>query len=241
MNRPDVIRSMDLQELSVYTKQQMAAILKVKIASAGVILNRMIGDGEINRITNGKYCLSDSNILGVASNLYAPSYVSLLSAFEYYDRTTQTPRIIDVVNVSHSGTLDVELSSGRYSIRLIKTGIENMFGYRKTSIDGKTAFVANLEKAVLDGLIFNYHISLDVVVEAIESNIDVERTIEYLVRTGKQAIIKRGGYLLEAAGYGVEMEDIGISLSATYVPLDPSLPMRGKYNTKWKIIDNRGI
>jgi len=64
--------------------------------------------------------------------------------------------------------------------------------------------------------------------------------MDYAKRIGRQSVIKRLGYLLSIVGINCSPEYL-TGLSKTYVPLDPALPKRGKYDSKWRIIANRVI
>jgi len=239
MNRPDVLRLIESHQLAVYTAQQFASMLGVTSQSAHVTLNRLIKDGTLARVQRGRYCLPSADILTVASNIYPPSYISLWAALEYHGTTTQSPRIIDVINPVHTGKRNIRLETGRYTIRFIKTKMSNIFGFSKTYISNQIAFIADVERAIVDGLAYPGHVPIDEIADAIRCGIDGKKAMDYAVRLGKQAITKRLGYLLSSEGYDVDQADKG--LSATYVPLDPSRPRRGKHDKDWRIIVNTVI
>ena len=107
MNRISVVKKLGSQQSAVFTRQQFAVLTGKDPDAAAVLLSRMTKEGIIVRIMKGKYCLPETNHLSAASGLYAPSYVSLWSAYEHYGITTQMPRIIQVVNSIHSGKLQL--------------------------------------------------------------------------------------------------------------------------------------
>jgi predicted transcriptional regulator of viral defense system len=68
-------------------------------------------------------------------------------------------------------------------------------------------------------------------------DVRVPRMIEYAHRLGVGSIYRRLGYLLELLGIGTqaELQSLRDTLTATYVPLDPSLPCEGSHTAKWRL------
>jgi predicted transcriptional regulator of viral defense system len=67
----------------------------------------------------------------------------------------------------------------------------------------------------------------------------MERLIDYALRYGSVALVKRLGWSLEQVG--VDMRTLTPLLevrSLRHSPLDPGLVRRGKYDRRWMIIDN---
>ncbi len=240
MNRLSVVKMLENMQIPVFTVQQFSAILGKDSAYAAVLLNRMIGANELTRIMRGRFALPDTDILCIASSIYFPSYVSLWKAFEYYGATTQMPRMVDVVCTKRPCVLKIELETGNFQIRFINTASSKIYGIKKVKIEGKIAFIAEKERAIIDSLQYMDYISLDEVYFSMSSTIEPEKIIEYAKRSEKQSVMKRAGYLLEKAGYSCQPYDFG-GLSQTYVPLDPKNPKQGKYDPKWRIIVNTVI
>jgi len=96
------------------------------------------------------------------------------------------------------------------------------------------------EKAIVDSLFLTGYVTLDETVACLRSKIEYKKAMDYARRIDRQSVIKRLGYLLSTVGIQCPSE-YSSGLSKTYVPLDPSLPKRGKYDPKWRIIINRVI
>lgn len=237
MNDLELTRTLQDSQSAVFTTQQLAVILNMSSELVAVKLNRLVNRGVLIRLKRGLYTLPSTDVLAVASGIYQPSYVSLLSAFDYYGTTTQTPRIIDVINPVRSGKMPLELDAGQYSARFIKVKPSSVTGYKRIYINGIAAQIAEKEKAIIDALIFMNYVPLDETVACIRSGIDSKRIVELAMQTEKQSVMKRLGYILSMNGIDC---DFGM-LSETYVPLDPSLPNRGKHDSKWHVIINRVI
>jgi predicted transcriptional regulator of viral defense system len=240
MDNVTVLKLLESKQSAVFTTQQLALLLKMDTNAVAVKLNRLVKKGVLLRILRGRYTLPSTPILAVASSLYHPSYVSLLAAFEHYGTTTQSPRVIDVINPIHSGQLQVNIETGRFLVRFIQLVPSLMYGYTKTYLGGTAALIAEKEKAIVDGLLLSEYIPLDEVAASIQSGIDHKKILDYGMRTKRQTVMKRLGYLLSEEGIACSPNDFG-TLSKTYVPLDPKLPRRGKHDQKWHVIINRVI
>lgn len=237
MNDLGLVKTLEKAKLTVFTTQQLSVILGMDIASAVVRLSRLVKKGVLLRLTQGRYALPSSDILVLASDIYSPSYVSLYSAFEYYGTTTQSPRIIDVINTTTSKKLTISVENGKFDLRFIKTNPSLMFGYIKINQDGKELIIAEKEKAIIDGLLFLEYVPLDEIFSCIISGIDHKKIIEYAKKTNRQTVLKRLGYLLSTAGIKCSINQFPY-ISSTYIPLDPRSPRQGCYDKKWRIIIN---
>ena len=240
MNDLELTKMLEGGQTAVLTTQQLAVLMRMNASSTAVKLNRFVNRNVLVRVTRGRYTLPSTDILAVASSIYSPSYVSLLAAFEFHGTTTQSPRIIDIINPIHSGQIILKLEVGRFIIRFVKVDPSLVFGYEKTFLNGMAALIADKEKAIVDSLLLTGYVSLDETTACIRSKIDHKKALDYTKRIGRQSVIKRLGYLLSIAGINCSPEYL-TGLSKTYVPLDPALPKRGKYDSKWRIIVNRVI
>lgn len=240
MNDVELVRTLARSQSAVLTAPQLASILHATPGVAAVRLNRLTRRGVLLRVLRGRYVLPDADVLAVASSVYPPSYVSLLAAFEVQGTTTQSPRVIDVVNPVRSAKIPVSLESGSYEVHYIKVPPSLIYGFGKVYRGNAVAFVADKERAIVDGLMFPGRVPLDEVAACIRDGIDPKKACEYAVRTGRQAVMKRLGHMLEAEGVPTDPDDYGV-LSATYVPLDPHHPRRGRYDSRWRVTDNLGM
>ena len=238
MDKLTIIKRLESSSMAVFTTSQVSALFDKDIKSTRVLLSRLAKEGILVRVKRGHYCLPSTNVLSVVSNIYTPSYVSLWAAFEHYGTTTQSPQVIDVINANKSGKRELSLDEGRFESRFVKTDKSFLYGIEKSYLDGKVDFIAEKEKAIIDGLLFSDYVPLGEVQEAIKDGIDTDKAIEYASRSKKQVVKKRLGYLLNQEGFDCDPERFD-NLSDTYVPLDPSFCRRGEYDSKWRIIDNR--
>jgi predicted transcriptional regulator of viral defense system len=63
------------------------------------------------------------------------------------------------------------------------------------------------------------------------------KLVDYALRLGVGAVIRRLGYLLELYGIACEAELTRLRrvLTSTYLPLDPILPKEGPHVARWRL------
>ena len=133
---------------AVYSIQQLANLIKKPKTIAKVYLSRLVEKGLAKKILRGKISFVDDEYV-IASQLLEPCYISLSSALLFHEIIQQVPR-------------DIECVSSKNSRRYIKQGITYhkippslFYGYEKYSKGNSYIFVANPEKAVVDGVYLN--------------------------------------------------------------------------------------
>lgn len=229
--------------MDAFEDREFARVFGLTSARARRVLHRLASGGFLKRLANGRYvvaafgasaALAQPFYLG--TRLVEPSYVSFWSALHYYGWTEQAPRLVLIANTRLSLHRNVE----PYAFRLVKLSAMRFFGYT-TARDGPLEFpVAEPEKAVVDALYLPGHAGgMEHVASAIaeaRDSLDRTRLVAYAVRMGVRSLASRLGYLLERNL--VEAKDLVGAASTVYVRLDPGGPRRGRFNAKWKIIDN---
>jgi len=88
-----------------------------------VLVNRMLKRKILTRVEKNKYSLPNQNPFSIASLLVFPSYVSFISAYSYYNLTTQIPSIIFTVSIKQKK----EVSYNGYQIKFITISKEKFF------------------------------------------------------------------------------------------------------------------
>lgn len=238
MHAYTVIKRLENSEAAVFTTQQLAVMLGTSVETTSVTLHRLVKKGLIKRLLRGRYCLPDESPLAVATGIHHPSFITLLAAYEYHGVSTQSPRIIDVLNPSRSRRLRVDLETGSFIMRYIKVSPELIFGFQKVYVGNKATIIARKERAMTDSVMYPEYRTIDDAVACIREGIDADLAIDFAKRTRRQAVMKRMGYLLSREGIDCEPKDFK-ELSPTYVPLDPLNKSRGTYDKKWRIIVNK--
>jgi predicted transcriptional regulator of viral defense system len=218
----------------VYSFSDLVRILGKKENYCKTFLNRLTAKGLLVRIEKNKYTLPNQNPLVLASNIAFPSYISFISAYSFYNLTTQIPTTVFVVAKRQKD----EISYEGNTIKFIKFSKRRFFGYRKEFLENKVLFVAEIEKAILDSLYLPHYTSVSETFFALkEAKIDKEKLLNYTKRFNSKIVSKRLGYFLELIGIDL-YDELKKLLNKNYEVLNPLKQKIGKKDEKWKLIIN---
>lgn len=122
----------------------------------------------------------------------------------------------------------------------IKT--EHCFGAMKHWVTKQESVdISDLERTVIDGLRQpEYCGGVTEVAKGLwmrHQDMQAARLVDYALRLGTGAVLRRLGYLLELCAIAPESELAGLrnALSETYAPLDPMLPGEGTHLRRWRL------
>ncbi len=133
---------------SVYTIQQLSNIISKSRAISTVYSSRLVKKGLARRLGKGKISFTEDDLV-IATQLVEPSYISLNSSLLFHGIIQQVPKRIECVTTKN--TLDYE--DRRIFYHKIPGTL--FFGYKKYQKSGSYVFVAEPEKAIIDGLYLN--------------------------------------------------------------------------------------
>ena len=238
MRSEDFIERVKTSKKAVLTINDIAKITGQKKEYIKVYLFRLKKRGLIQEVERGKYITKQHPFL-TASNLVFPSYISFLSAYSYYQLTTQMPRVIEVVTLRSKK----ELVLDNYKITFMKFPSKRLFGYHKEKFMGKEIFVAEKEKAIVDSLYLPQYCPLDETYLALETELNTAKLVSYAQRMNSTVLLKRLGYLLEIKGHDIYPQ-VKEHLNKRYDLLNPLQKRRKKrlkMSKKWKLIINEDL
>ena len=101
--------------------------------------------------------------------------------------------------------------------------------------------VSDLERTVVDGLKQPEHCGgFTEVAKGFwirRDTIAVRKLVDYALRLGVGAVMRRLGFLLETfeVDAPAEIERLRAELTATYAPLDPLMPAEGSWHSRWRV------
>jgi predicted transcriptional regulator of viral defense system len=111
------------------------------------VSKQLASNKKVVRIERGKYFISYGkgiDLYAVASQILYPSYISLLSAFQYYSVTTQVTNAYSVISLKRHRT--IVFDDNIIEFRTVKK--ERFFGYKRV----QNTFISLLEKAIIDSI-----------------------------------------------------------------------------------------
>ncbi|HII53785.1 TPA: hypothetical protein HA316_03040 [Candidatus Micrarchaeota archaeon] len=224
------MRNMDwLRKTPVLRLNEIARRLSSK-GYARLAVHRMVKQGAVARVTKGAYSASD-DIFAVATNLHYPSYASFLAASYRQGLTEAIPRLITVATTKRHPPIDFK----RYRIEFAR--LSHIWGYHKEGDGANVAFIADIEKLMLDaflrpGLMGNFEEIRNVFKNG--ESIDAEKIRAYLKRLGSNKIYRQVGYMLGEYN-GMDIHGL-IPVDNNYYDLNPFAKKTGKTaDKKWRL------
>ncbi|MEK6937878.1 MAG: hypothetical protein AABX04_02445 [Nanoarchaeota archaeon] len=233
MKSRDFLQQISLLKKPVLTTNDLVKITGYSKSYLKVYLFRLKQKGLILEVERGKYIIPQPAFI-TASNMVFPSYVSFLSAYSYYQLTTQMPIIIYVVAFNSKKSIKL----GEYKIVFVKFPTSKIFGYHKEKFMGKEIFIAEKEKAIIDSLYLPEYCPLDETYIALEADLNLNKLISYALKMNSIVLLKRLGYLLDSRGIDIH-NMVRKKLNTRYDLLNPVLGRKGyKKSLKWRLIIN---
>lgn len=156
----------ELKRYPVFTVKDIAAVLHTKSSYSYLVAYRLKKAGVIQEIEKGKYTLEKDPFM-IASWIVWPSYITSWAALNYHKLTEQLPFTIQVATTRKrkKGSL-VFMGT---SIKFIKIRKSVLRGFQKIRYQDKEIYMAEKEKALIDGL-SSHTLSLPEAVEIIKNN-----------------------------------------------------------------------
>ena len=177
----------------------------------------------------------------VASSLVKPYYIAYWSALNFHGFTEQTPFSVFVATTGRAQ--NVEVLDIRYNF--VTLSEKKFFGFVQTAVGSYRINISDREKTLADSLDHpEYCGGMVEVVKCLwnaRNNVFIEKIVSDAERMGNTAIIKRLGYLLESLKINVDEKIISRMrelVSPGISTLDPTLPKKRAYNTRWNLMLN---
>ena len=177
--------------------EEIARVLGISPASARVSASRYVRQGLLVRVKRNMYVLREVwNTAGIAEKFLLvnmgqmPSYISLMTALEYYELTTQMQRdYFESIAVKRTKEIQVDGSVFRYS----KIAGDLYFGFKKE----KGFFIATPEKALVDAFYLMSYGRYALDISALDSkkldrNEVIRLSMEFPLKT--KTLLERHGY-----------------------------------------------
>jgi predicted transcriptional regulator of viral defense system len=238
------------RSLSTFTLADAQKITGLSSHLASSLLHKAVRRGLVSRLKPGVFIIippelgSTAEYAGdpyltarrLAGN--APCFISHASAMEVHRMVTQ-PQL--AVFASSPKRLRSRTLYGT-EFRFVFIQPEHYFGTAKHWVTKQESVeISDLERTIIDGLRQpEYCGGVTEVAKGLwmrHQDMQVTTLVDYALRLGIGAVIRRLGYLLEL--YALAPEDelsrLRKALTATYVPLDPMLLKEGPHLRRWRL------
>ena len=169
-------------------------------------------------------------------------YIGFYSALAIHGLITQPSLVEQVITQEQIKPQHQQIKNVRFEF--ITMNEERFFGYTQKWIDDfNKVNCSDLEKTFIDCLYIPSHAGgITEIAKAFyksKDKLQPQRLLEYLEKFNTQAVNKRLGFMLEHLKLFPDVQkSISEKISPSYTPIDPSLPIKGKHYSRWKIIDN---
>ena len=216
--------SLKKNKLQVFRTLDLTLLLNIDKTKTYNLVKALKKKNAIAVLVPGIYALSDTNDFVAGAYLNWPSYVSFLSALNYYGFSDNLPKKITFASTKYRKNEKFEyvcLSKKRF------------FGYRK---DGEL-ILAEKEKAFIDSLLFpKYAGGIKEIFKLLNENIlelDIGKLIDFSLRVQNKAVIRRLGFILQNKLSKENIKLIHAKIGKGYEFLDPSIRKRKNLNKLW--------
>jgi predicted transcriptional regulator of viral defense system len=225
---------MDLYKLSklpLFTNKDLKLHYNIKYPE--IYIQKLKNKNKIITIEKGKYTLQE-DILCYVTQIVNPSYLSFLSALNFYGYSTQILQKYSVAIKNNKKDL-------KY-IKFIKINSKYFFGYNKVNYGGFDLFIVDKEKLLLDCLLYQNYVQVSDIFELLKDNLDKNKLLNYLLKINNISLIKRTGYLLDLVGINIfDVFKNKLNNNNFYVKLNINLKRSKINNSKWKLNINEVI
>jgi len=235
---------------TTFTTTEAAKITGLTVPLASSLLHKARKRGLVSKVKRGLFIIVPPELgssAEYAGNPYlvaryladdTPYFLSHASAMELHRMVTQ-PQFVIFVSSTKRITKQT-LHGTQFRFVLLKS--KDFFGNTKHWVTKQEPVeISDLERTILDGLRHpEYCGGITDVAKGLwmrHDDVRVAKLIDYAYRLGVGSIYRRLGYLLDLFGIGThaELQSLRTALTATYVPLDPSLPSEGSHAAKWRL------
>lgn len=235
---------------TLFTHADVEESTGLSAKSARNLVARLVNRGIATRLKPGLFILvplelgREREYLGnpyvVARELADTTeyYVSHASAMDLHRMVTQ-PQL--AVFVTSPKAIRPRMVLGT-EFRFVRCKREDLFGIVELwATKTERVRVSDLERTVIDGLKQPEHCAgLTEVAKGFwmrRDAIAVPKLVDYALRLGVGAVVRRLGFLLETFEIDApaEIERLRAALTATYAPLDPLMPAEGPWHARWRV------
>jgi predicted transcriptional regulator of viral defense system len=235
---------------TMFTTAETAQITGLTVPLASSLLHKARKRGLVSQLKRGLFVIVPPEVgssTEYSGNPYlvarylvgnAPYFLSHASAMELHRMVTQ-PQL--VIFASSTKRIPNQTLHGT-KFRFVLAKAKDFFGGTRHWVTKQESVpISDLERTVLDGLRHpEYCGGITDVAKGLwmrHADVHVAKLLEYASCLHIGSVYRRLGYLLELFGIATEAElqSLRNTLTATYVPLDPSLPKEGPHLAKWRL------
>ncbi len=239
ITRRSILATLKAKNISYFTTSDICFLFDISNNYASQIVYQLKLDEEVEEIEKGKYIMANVGEYPflIAYKTVQPSYISFKTALHLYKmRKDIDDSIYYIATPKRKRPLDFKT----YNFKYITIKPYKFFGYCNRIIKGNKVIVAEPEKAIIDSLEeLEYGPDLRKLKDILSNALDIisiNKLMRYASRLRDKSLLARLGYIMGTVGVSVKIPKK--NLPKDYIKLDPTRERRGKWISKWNIIDN---
>jgi len=245
------------QTNGIVTVKDAARLLGLGRKETAKLLASLSTQGWVRRLRRGLYLLIpleaatpydwQADPWVVADHLFKPAYIAGWSACEHWGFTEQI--FLDIAVFTSSRIRERRITIDQSTYVLKKISEHQFFGTQNVWRDNSRINISDPSRTVVD--IFNspkWGGGMRHVIQILNNYLDSEHfdgdlLIDYITRIGNSSPAKRLGFILEKRHKEKQglLEKLMPLITTGYVLLDPTIPSKGSYNSKWNVRANLDI
>jgi predicted transcriptional regulator of viral defense system len=236
------------QNKTIITISDIESVLDVSYEVAKKVAHNLVRKHWLDRLKSGTYLIvplaaGDSGIYTehefvIASHLADSMYITYWSALNQHGLTEQVP--LTVFAATTDRVPEREIHNVTY--RFVTLTDAKFFGYEPVAIGTQQVNIATVEKTLADCADHPEHCGGVVeLASAISSaaDVDYESLVEYLLRMGNGAAIKRFVYLADCFDITLPRRgELEAAFTTGYSKLDPTRGDQGQYTKEYRLLLN---
>lgn len=220
-----VYETLRRNNINAFKVKDLSLLLNINKTQAYNIIKALKKKKVVKKI-GGYLVLYDTDDFVTATSVHSPSYLSFLTALNYYGFSDNLSNKIFIATTKYSRNIN--------NFNYITISRERFFGY----VSIGEIVIADKEKAIIDSLLFpKYAGGLSEIIKCINAGINqlnIDKLINYAERVKSKAVLRRLRYILQelkikTAKIGKLKEKIGEG----YEMLDSNLPRKNNLNKDW--------
>src|SRR3989344_1158335 len=223
-NEHNAYETLKRNKLQVFKIKDIVLLLNTNKTKAYNLIKALKRKNVLDVLSSGVYSFKDTDDFVAGAYLNWPSYLSFLSALNYYGFSDNLPK-----NITYASTRYRKNKKFKY-VCLSKA---RFFGYKKEG----NIILAEKEKAFIDSLLFpKYSGGIREISRLLKENInklDKKKLIDYAFKVKSKMVLRRLGFIIEDSLTNRELNFLLNKIGKGYGFLDPSIKKRRNLNNKW--------
>lgn len=245
-----LLTTLSSQDKSIFGASEAQRVIGGSEAATNLLLDGLVKKKWLIRLVRGKYLIvplsagpeaeHSENWYVIAKHLTEPAqyYLSYTSALDIHEMALHPA--LSVYISSPVRRIPKEILGATF--RFVYVQPTDIWGVEDAWVTtSQQVKVSDLERTILDCLNrLDLCGGISEVAKGIwakRNDVDYKKLVVYAKKLGRKSVAKRLGFLLETYGLGTPetLAELKATLTRSYSPLDPTLPVSGRYNSAWKL------